>query len=203
MPAVAVADGKNLDGCSHNGEKTANQYGIVILSTVSELTESCKGRTEHTQPRARLPYLAHNLERVVSIVRDVRTQVRVRRTPPRDSSGGSGLGGIIVDMEIFGDIGIINSFDVGNYEDQRPRIVTGYGVRDRGRYELMKQPLEEKASYEVMFTCGALLNELQDGGRRAGPVIAEPVFDKCLCHTRGLNRSAVRADVSGTSYLPR
>jgi hypothetical protein len=118
---------------------------------VSEPSESCKGRKEHTQPRARLPYLAHSLERVVSIVRDVRTQVRVRRTPPRDSSGGRGLGGITVDIEIFGDIGIINSFDIRNYEDQRPRIVTGYEVRDSGRYELMKQPLEEKASYEVML----------------------------------------------------
>jgi hypothetical protein len=114
MSSVAMLDGEDLNGGSRCCEETANQDCIVILWRVRKHAGSSGMRTEHTQPRARLPYLAHNLEMVVSIVRDVKTHVRVRRTPPRDSSGGSGLGGTTVDMKSSRDI----LLDHYKYEDQ-------------------------------------------------------------------------------------
>ena len=90
-----------MDRRSRHGKQTADQDGIVILWKVRERSGRVKGRSEHTHPRARLPYLAHNLDTVVRIVKDVKTQVRVRSTPPRDSLGGSGLGGTTVDMKSY------------------------------------------------------------------------------------------------------
>jgi hypothetical protein len=55
--------------------------------------------TRLTQPRAWRFQRAHNLKPVVMIVNDVKMHVRTSKTPPSDSSGGRGLGGLIADIK--------------------------------------------------------------------------------------------------------